>query len=46
MIESMEIRVVTNGYILVVHTEDESKEYIYSTLKQLQSAVKSFLTNN
>lgn len=43
MLESMEIRKAANGFILVLHTEDETKEYIYDTERKLIAAVKKNL---
>ena len=35
MFESLEIRRVTNGYIVVVHTETEEKEYVYDSSRKV-----------
>lgn len=43
MFESLEIRKVSNGFILVVNTEDDQKEYVYDTERKLMRSVKSFL---
>jgi len=43
MFESLEIRRATNGFILVVNTEDEAKEYVYDTERKLMRVVKSHL---
>ena len=43
MFESLEIRKATNGFILVIHTEDETKEFIYDTERKLIAAVKKNL---
>ena len=43
MCESLEIRRATNGFILVVNTEDEAKEYVYDTERKLMRVVKSHL---
>lgn len=43
MFENIEIRRVTNGYILLVHTEEDSKEFIYDSERKLIQAIKSYL---
>jgi len=43
MFESLEIRKAANGFILVVHTEDETKEYVYDTERKLLRVIKSRL---
>lgn len=43
MFESLEIRKAANGFILVVHTEDEVKEFVYDTERKLLRNVKSYL---
>lgn len=43
MFESLEIRKAANGFILVVHTEDETKEFVYDTERKLLRTVKSYL---
>ena len=43
MFESLEIRKAANGFILVLHTEDETKEFIYDTERKLIAAVKKNL---
>lgn len=43
MFESLEIRKAANGFILVVHTEDDTKEYVYDTERKLMRSVKSYL---
>lgn len=43
MFESLEIRKAANGFILVVHTEDETKEYVYDTERKLLRVIKSHL---
>ena len=43
MFESIEIRKAANGFILVVHTEDEAKEYVYDTERKLMRSVKQYL---
>ncbi len=43
MFESLEIRKAANGFILVVHSEDDVKEYVYDTERKLLRNVKSYL---
>ncbi len=43
MLESLEIRRVTNGFILVVNTEIETKEFVYDTERKLLRSVKQYL---
>lgn len=43
MFESLEIRKAANGFILVLHTEDETKEYVYDTERKLLREIKKYL---
>jgi hypothetical protein len=43
MFESIEVRKVANGFILVVNTEDEAKEYVYDTSRKLMRTLKQYL---
>lgn len=43
MFESIEIRRAANGFILVVHSEDEDKEFVYDTSRRLMRAVKQYI---
>lgn len=43
MFETLEIRRATNGFILVINTEDDSKEYVYDTERKLIRVVKQYL---
>lgn len=43
MFESLEIRRAANGFILVVNTEDESKEFVYDTERKLMRVIKQQL---
>lgn len=43
MFESIEIRKAANGFILIVNSEDDSKEYVYDTERKLMRALKSQL---
>jgi hypothetical protein len=43
MFESIEIRKAANGFILVVNTEDDSKEFVYDTERKLMRVIKQHL---
>lgn len=43
MFESLEIRRAANGFILIIHTEDETKEFVYDTERKLMRVVKQHL---
>lgn len=43
MFESIEIRKVANGFILVINTEDDSKEYVYDTSRKAMRVIKQHL---
>lgn len=43
MFETLEIRRAANGFILVINTEDSSKEYVYDTERKLIRVVKQYL---
>lgn len=43
MFESIEIRKVENGFVLSVHTEDGTKEYVYDTERKLFRSLKEVL---
>ena len=43
MFETLEIRRAANGFILVVNTEDESREFVYDTERKLMRVVKQYL---
>ena len=46
MFESIEIRRATNGFILVVTTDDETKEYVYDTSRKALRVIKEYLEAN
>lgn len=46
MFESLEIRKAANGFILVVTTEDESREYVYDTSRKALRVIKQYLEAN
>ena len=43
MFESIEIRKAENGFIIVVHTEDKSAEYVYDTSRKLMRVIKQYV---
>ncbi len=43
MFESIEIRKAANGFILVVNTEDEAKEFVYDTSRKMMRVIKQYL---
>jgi hypothetical protein len=43
MFETIEIRRAANGFILVIHTEDETKEYVYDTSRKTMRVLKQYL---
>lgn len=43
MFESIEIRKATNGFILVITTEDETKEYVYDTSRKALRVLKQYM---
>lgn len=43
MFESIEIRKAANGFILVVTTEEEAKEYVYDTSRKAMRVLKQYL---
>ena len=43
MFESIEIRKAANGFILVVHTEEDAKEYVYDTSRKLMRVIKQYI---
>jgi hypothetical protein len=43
MFESIEIRRASNGFIVIVHTEDEDKEFVYDTSRKAMRALKQYL---
>ena len=46
MFESIEIRKAANGFILVVTTEEETKEYVYDTSRKAIRVIKDYLETN
>lgn len=43
MFESIELRKVENGVIIVLQTEDEEKEYVFATTQKALKFVKELL---
>jgi len=43
MFESIEIRKAANGFILVVRTDDEDREYVYDTSRKAMRVLKQYL---
>ena len=43
MFESIEIRRAANGFILVVTTEEETREYVYDTSRKALKVIKKYL---
>ena len=43
MFESIEIRKAANGFIIVVHTDDDTKEYVYDTSRKLMRVIKQYI---
>jgi hypothetical protein len=43
MFESIELRKVENGFILVVTTEDDAKEYVYDTARKTLRVLKQYI---
>jgi len=46
MFESIEIRKVTNGFIVVVQEEDETREFVYDTSRKALRVIKEYLESN
>jgi hypothetical protein len=46
MFESIEIRKAANGFILVITTEDETKEYVYDTSRKALRVLKQYMEND
>lgn len=43
MFESIEIRRVANGFIVLVNLEDETVEYVFDTARKAMSHVKQYI---
>ena len=43
MFESIEIRKVANGFVVVVQLEDETVEYVFDTARKAMSHIKQYI---
>ena len=43
MFESIEIRKVTNGFIVILNTEDETTEYVFDTSRKAIRFIKEYV---
>ena len=43
MFESLEIRKVKNGFVVIVNTESEVEEYIFETHRRVTKFIKEYL---
>ena len=43
MFESIEIRKVANGFVVVVQLEDETVEYVFDTARKAMSHIKHYI---
>ena len=43
MFESLEIRRAANGFILVLNTEDDSREFVYDSERKLMRVIRQYL---
>jgi hypothetical protein len=43
MFESIEIRKVTNGFIVILHTEDDSDEYVFDTSRKAIKFIREYV---
>jgi hypothetical protein len=43
MFESIEVRRVENGFVLIVTTENDTKEYVYDTSRKAIRVIKDYL---
>jgi len=43
MFESIEIRKAANGFILIINTDDEVKEFVYDTSRKAMRVIKQYL---
>jgi hypothetical protein len=43
MFESIEIRKVTNGYIVILNTEDETQEYVFDTSRKAIKFIREYV---
>jgi len=43
MFESIEIRKVTNGFIVILNTEEEATEYVFDTSRKAIRFIKEYV---
>ena len=43
MFDSIEIRKVANGFVVVVQLEEETVEYVFDTARKAMSHIKQFI---
>ncbi len=43
MFESIEIRKVANGFVVTVHLEDETMEYVFDTSRKAMNHIRQFI---
>lgn len=43
MFESIEIRKVANGFVVTVHLEDETLEYVFDTARRAMAHIKQYV---
>lgn len=43
MFDSIEIRKVTNGFIVILNTEDEASEYVFDTSRKAIKFIKEYV---
>lgn len=43
MFDSIEIRKVANGFIVILNTEDETKEYVFDTSRKAIKFIREYV---
>lgn len=43
MFESIEIRKVENGFVVILNTEEEAKEYVFDTSRKAIKFIKEYV---
>lgn len=43
MFESIEIRKVANGFVVIIQLEDETVEYVFDTARKAMSHIKQYI---
>ena len=43
MFDSIEIRKVTNGFIVILNTEDDTNEYVFDTSRKAIKFIKEYV---